>query len=290
MSNSGNKYRSKERDAYYAEVEAELEAAKKARDNPEVVEEEEVLDAEEETSETVGKPVKEVLDVEKTWEKRYGDLRSYHEKEINKLKAEIERSKNAVPSVDMTDEDFAKWMQKYPAVAAAVTKIAKLQAAEMVDGINEKLETVEADRQMNQRQRAYLKLLEVHPDFESIRNDQGFHDWLVEQPAADQKKILEPDAWDDAAVYAAARVIQFYKLESGTSKKPEKKKKDTSAAESVKTKSSSSPDDHSDTPRFTESQIRDMPLREFERLYPQIREAQRKGAPYFIRDLSGAAA
>lgn len=289
-----NKYRNPERDAYYENLENELKEQVNLERN------EVVLKGGGFGAEKTEPPANPEPD-EGNWKKRYGDLqrhleslkREWSEKESG-YTAEIARLKESTKApelpANLTDEDIKKWEEKFPDVAAIIDYKARKRAKEIASGLEEKVAVFEEDKKMLDHQRAYLRLLSIHEDYEDIRKSDEFSDWLAEQDEDIQKAITSPKDYSEASVRKAARVVDFFKLETGwgegkTKSRPEK---DTSAARTVPSRGSN-PEEFDDQPKFTESQIQKMSPKEFEAKKEQIFRAMQKGAPYFVYDVTGAA-
>jgi len=293
---SKNKYRNPERDAYYENLEKEL----KEKINTErtevvlknsgfaVIDEKKVEDT----------PSGE----EETWKKRYGDLqrhvenlkREWSSKE-SEYQAEINRLKEATKAPELpttlNDEKIAEWEKKFPDVAAIIDYKAQKRAKEIASGLEQKVTVLEENKKMLDHQRAYLQLLSIHEDYDEIRQSEEFRDWLAEQDDDFQSAIMSPKDYSEKSVQKAARVVDFFKLETGWGKAEKKdtpKVRDTSAAKTVPSRGTI-PDDYGDQPRFSESQIAKMSSKEFEMHKDAILAAQRKGPPFFVFDITGAA-
>jgi hypothetical protein len=128
------------------------------------------------------------------------------------------------------------------------------------------------------RKDAEQQLVQVHPDFHDIRQDQSFHDWVAIQPQNIQDSLYK----NNTDARAAARAIDLYKSDTGK-RKPTSKK---SAAQAVGRTSSSAPASTGKM-KFSESQISKMSDKDFEKHEEAISESLRSGT--FSYDLSGAA-
>ena len=84
------------------------------------------------------------------------------------------------------------------------------------------------------KEKAEAALMQMHPDFDEIRDSDDFHNWADEQPKWVQDALYDND--NDAR--SAARAIDLYKADMGISKS--KPTKDKDAAKSVSTKNSRS--------------------------------------------------
>ena len=131
------------------------------------------------------------------------------------------------------------------------------------------------------KEKAEAALMQIHPDFDEIRDSDEFHTWAEEQPKWVQDALYEND--NDAR--SAARAIDLYKADMGISKKKSKSNKD--AASAVSTKSRSKPQDDESNSYLKESDVEKMSPQEYEKRADEIMDAIRSGK--FVYDLSGSA-
>ena len=129
---------------------------------------------------------------EKTFKKRYGDLRRHSQekekdfqKQIDELKSQLSQAARKEMKLPRTDEDLENWAKEYPDVAAIVETIAMKKAKEQSDAINEKLKQIDELNAQNAKEKAEVELLRIHPDFADIRESDDFHQWAEEQPQWD---------------------------------------------------------------------------------------------------------
>ena len=225
---------------------------------------------------------------ERTFKKRYSDLRRHQQKqtdelkaEINNLKAQLEQSTKKQIKLPKSDEDIETWAKEYPDVAGIVETIAIKKAAEQQASLEEKVKALNDMQESVSKQRAETELLQLHPDFDDIRNDDDFHAWAEEQPQWVQNALYEND--NDAR--SAARAIDLYKADRNiTAKKPSSK----DAAKSVSTKGKRSKPASDDSGNsYKESDVQRMSAKEYEKHSDDIMEAIRNGK--FIYDVSGSA-
>ena len=225
---------------------------------------------------------------ERTFKKRYSDLRRHQQKqtdelkaEINNLKAQLEQSTKKQIQLPKSDEDIETWAKEYPDVAGIVETIAIKKAAEQQASLEEKVKALDDMQQSVSKQRAETELLQMHPDFEEIRNDDDFHTWAEEQPQWVQNALYEND--NDAR--SAARAIDLYKADRNITAKRSSSK---DAAKSVSTKGKRSKPASDDSGNsYKESDVQRMSAREYEKHSDDIMEAIRNGK--FIYDVSGSA-
>ena len=225
---------------------------------------------------------------ERTFKKRYSDLRRHQQKqtdelkaEINNLKAQLEQSTKKQIQLPKSDEDIETWAKEYPDVAGIVETIAIKKAAEQQASLEEKVKALDDMQQSVSKQRAATELLQMPPDFEEIRNDDDFHTWAEEQPQWVQNALYEND--NDAR--SAARAIDLYKADRNITAK-KSSSKDAAKAVSTKGKRSKPASDDSGN-SYKESDVQRMSAREYEKHSDDIMEAIRNGK--FIYDVSGSA-
>ena len=225
---------------------------------------------------------------EKTFKKRYSDLRRHQQKqteelktEINALKSQLEQSTKKQIKLPKSDEDIDTWAKEYPDVAAIVETIAMKKAAEQSASLEQRVKALDDMQQDVSKQRAETELLQMHPDFDEIRNDDDFHTWAEEQPKWIQDALYEND--NDAR--SAARAIDLYKADRNlTTKKTSNK----DAAKSVSTKGKrNKPVENESSSFLRESEVQRMTAKEYESRSDEIMEAIRQNK--FVYDLSGSA-
>jgi hypothetical protein len=226
---------------------------------------------------------------EKTFKKRYGDLRKHSqetkqslEKQVNDLRKQLDKSTKQEIKLPKSDDDIDAWAAKYPDVAAIVETIAIKKAREQSQDLEDRVKEIDAMRESATKEKAEVELLKLHPDFGEIRDSDDFHDWATEQPKWVQDALYEND--NDAR--SAARAIDLYKIDNNISTKKSSSNKD--AARSVNSKRTrNTPDTDKTSGSFKESQVAKMTPQEYERNADVIMEAIRSGR--FVYDVSGNA-
>jgi hypothetical protein len=226
---------------------------------------------------------------EKTFKKRYGDLRRHmqdKEKEfqtqIDVLKKQLDSASRKEIKLPKSDEDIESWASKYPDVAAIVETIAIKKAREQAKTLEERMKAVDEMQYSAKKEKAEAELMRLHPDFDEIRDSDDFHEWAEDQPKWVQDALYEND--NDAR--SAARAIDLYKADRGMSNKKSSLGKD--AAKSVDTRNSrSKPQENEASTYLRESQVQKMSPQEYEKMSDEIMEAIRTGK--FIYDISGSA-
>jgi len=226
---------------------------------------------------------------EKTFKKRYSDLRRHQQQQSEELKKEIEALKSQLSKaaqkemkLPKSDEDIEQWAADYPDVAAIVETIAMKKAKEQSTALEERMKAIDELQTNATKEKAEVELMRIHPDFGEIRDSDEFHEWADEQPKWVQDALYDND--NDAR--SAARAIDLYKADMGIGKEKPKSNKD--AAKSVSTKNSrSKPQENEATTYLKESQVQKMSAEEYEKNSDEIMEAIRSGK--FIYDVSGSA-
>jgi len=246
-------------------------------------------EVEETTEEAEPQEAEPVNAEEKTFKKRYGDLRRHmQEKEqefqsqINELKKQLDSASRKEMKLPKSDDDLEAWASQYPDVAAIVETIAIKKAREQASALEERMKAVDELQYTAKKEKAEAELMRLHPDFGDIRDSDDFHEWAEEQPKWVQDALYEND--NDAK--SAARAIDLYKADRGITKTKASDGKD--AAKSVDTRNSrSKPQEDEKSTYLRESQVQKMSPQEYEKRSDEIMEAIRTGK--FVYDVSGSA-
>jgi len=223
---------------------------------------------------------------EKSFKKRYGDVRRHMqqkekewESKFSALEARLGQENIRPPK---SDEDIETWAAEFPDVASIVETIAAKKAQEMFNKAEDRLQKLDAKEAEMTRSSAEQDIRTSHPDFDKLREADDFHDWVDEQPKWVQDALYENS--DDAA--SVVRVIDLYKVDNGMTKSDYAAKR-KAAAGTVKKASKAKIDAEETAGSFTESQIAKMSAQEYEKQEEEITNAIRTGK--FIYDLSGNA-
>ena len=227
---------------------------------------------------------------EKTFKKRYSDLRRHQQKQAEEFKAELAAMKSQLEKatkkemkLPKSDEDIEQWAADYPDVAAIVETIAMKKAAEQSTALEERMKAIDEMQISATKEKAEAALMQMHPDFDEIRDSDDFHNWAEEQPKWVQDALYDND--NDAR--SAARAIDLYKADMGIAE-TKKSKSNKDAAKSVTTKNTrNKPQEDESSTYLRESQVDKMSAQEYEKHADEIMDAIRSGK--FIYDLSGSA-
>lgn len=224
---------------------------------------------------------------EKTFKKRYGDIRKLlqdKEKEwegkYEKLTKQLDKAAKNELVLPKSAEEIEAWTKKHPDVAGIVEAIAESKANEKAASLDARLQEIEEMRTQAKREKAEAELFAMHPDFESIRKDDAFHDWVKTQP-----KVIQDALYDNAEdAKSVAVVLDRYKSEKGIETAKPKASPDKAAASSIKARKRTAVEADEKNSYLTESSVAKMSLKEYEKRAEEILEAQKSGK--FIYDLS----
>lgn len=228
---------------------------------------------------------------ERSFKKRYGDLRRHQqeqksdfEEQIKSLKSELKSTSTGDMELPSTEEEIAEWASKYPQVANIMQTMALKAAKDQNETLSSRMKEIDDLQLSANKGKAEAKLLQIHPDFEEIREQDEFHDWVDAQPKWVQDSLYHNEA--DAT--SAARAIDLYKLDAGITKKNKAKKGNSrGAAQEVSSRGGSSPTEGSGEQQFLESDVAAMTINIYEENQDAIAKAMRSGN--FIYDVSGKA-
>jgi len=227
---------------------------------------------------------------ERTFKKRYGDLRRHSQekekqfqKQLDELKAQLEKSTKKEIKLPKTEAEIEEWAKEYPDVAGIVETIAIKKAKEQSDALEKRIKEIDELNAQTTKERAEVELLRIHPDFAEIRESDDFHEWADEQPKWVQDALYENS--EDAR--SAARAIDLYKADRNISRK-EKVNSSKEAAKAVSTKTQKTvPDAENKNSVIRESEVQRMTADEYDKNADMIMEAIRSGN--FVYDISGSA-
>ena len=222
---------------------------------------------------------------ESTFKKRYGDLRRHmqrtqeeNNRQLRLLQDQVESLTRKQVKLPKSDQELDAWAKKYPDVAKIVETIATKKAMEARGEVDQRLKRVEELETKIAREKAEKELARLHPDFDELRQDKAFHQWVSQQPKWIQSALYD----NDTDFLGAAKAIDLYKSENGR----KKRSKDTDAARSVPARSHR--EDLSDgRVTWSESRVKRLTAREYEKFETDIENAIRSGN--FEYDISGGA-
>ena len=227
---------------------------------------------------------KDLTREEKTYKKRYDDLRRHQNKLVEQVKT-LE-AKIADPSnftAPTTEAELEAWKDKYPDVANIVATLAKKEAQAMYNAADERLTRLDEIAADANRAKAEAEIRAIHSDFDELKESDVFHDWVDVQPKW-VKDALYINEDDPASV---ARVIDLYKADNNIVNKTKKASAKKAATAIVTKKGRTAVDADDVSGKITESDVNKMSAKEYEDRSDEIMEAMRTGR--FVYDMTGAA-
>ena len=262
--------------------EKEIEELMQSRQ--EDTEEQEVVAVAEAPKEAASDEDKDLTREEKTYKKRYDDLRRHQNKLVEQVKTlEAKVNDPASFAAPTTEEELEAWKEKYPDVANIVSTLAKKEAQAMYNAADERLSRLDEIAEQADRAKAEAEIRAIHSDFDELKDSDAFHDWVDIQPKW-VKDALYVNSDDPASV---ARVIDLYKADNNIVNKGKKISAKRAAAAIVTKKGRTSVDADESNGRITESDVNKMSTVEYEKRSDEIMEAIRGGR--FVYDMTGAA-
>lgn len=226
---------------------------------------------------------------EKSFKKRYGDLRRFsqqkekeYEQRINALEEQLNAASKKEMKLPKTEEEINAWASQYPDVYKLVKTIAIQQAKEQTTGLEERMNKITQMEREAAKEKAEAELMRLHPDFDEIREDDAFHEWVEQQPKWIQDALYE----NDSDARSAARAIDLYKADVGIKSKRASSDKDAASAVGAR-KGRSSPNGEGTEGVIYESQVEKMTPAEYEKNAEAIHAAMRAGK--FVLDVTGGA-
>lgn len=244
------------------------------------------------SNEVVTHNTPQVHDESENWKKRYGDLRSHTQKQINDLTRQLETLQQRASEKEIvypaTEKEVAEWVTRYPNIAKIIDSIVQRRVIEgnkMVETkLNPKLSRVDEIQAQIDARKAWAQLLTYHPDFPSIRTSDTFRYWLKNEAKPWAVKALTSSTNLDASTAADAIDLYKKKYDIKVAKRDESAAK---AAAKAVTKSNVSHPYDGKKKTWKESEVARLKPREYERLEKEIEAAMRSGN--FDYDLSGGA-
>ena len=213
---------------------------------------------------------------EKVFKKRYDDLKRHYDSTVNKHKDDVEKLKRQLEenadkiNLPKTKEEVDAWKAKYPDVYDIIETIAYTKADEKSKKLQSDLKELEIQQASVQRDKAEVELAKFHPDFNDIREDEKFHEWVAKQDSTIQGWLYD----NTSNAKLAARAIDLYKMDTGYGKK--KTNKSLEASKSV-TSTSKREVDTSNKKMWKISEIAKMKPQQFAKYEKDIDLARKEG-------------
>tara|TARA_E500000305_G_scaffold79268_1_gene65040 strand:+ start:129 stop:995 length:867 start_codon:yes stop_codon:yes gene_type:complete len=212
------------------------------------------------------------------YKKRYDDLKRHYDKKLTEFEEEKRQLATATQQANVpmpkTVEELEEFKTQYPDVYGVVETVAAMQASERTSELQKELEVIKEREKETVVQAAYRELTNNHPDFDDIKTDEKFLEWLQEQPESISDGIYN----NNTDARWASRVLDLYKADAGISKRKTSKAK-ADAATSVRAPRAReiTSEQGGDKRIWKASEIRGLKPWEFEKLESELDSARQEG-------------
>ena len=212
------------------------------------------------------------------YKKRYDDLKRHYDKKLTQFEEEKRQLATATQQANVpmpkTVEELEEFKTQYPDVYGVVETVAAMQASERTSELQKELEVIKEREKETVVQAAYRELTNNHPDFDDIKTDEKFLEWLQEQPESISDGIYN----NNTDARWASRVLDLYKADAGISKRKTSKAK-ADAATSVRAPRAReiTSEQGGDKRIWKASEIRSLKPWEFEKLEGELDSARQEG-------------
>ena len=212
------------------------------------------------------------------YKKRYDDLKRHYDKKLTEFEEEKRQLATATQQANVpmpkTVEELEEFKTQYPDVYGVVETVAAMQANERTSELQKELEVIKEREKETVVQAAYRELTNNHPDFDEIKTDEKFLNWLQEQPESISDGIYN----NNTDARWASRVLDLYKADAGISKRKTNKAK-ADAATSVRAPKAReiTSEQGGDKRIWKASEIRSLKPWEFEKLESELDSARQEG-------------
>jgi len=157
---------------------------------------------------------------EKVFKKRYDDLKRHydstlvkHKEQVNSLESQLQENVDKI-NLPKTKEEVNAWKEKYPDVYDIIETIAYTKAEEKAKKVEADLKNLETEQIAVKQEKAEVELARLHPDYQELRKNEGFHKWVDEQD-----DVIKGWLYSNATnAKLAARAIDLYKSDKNITK------------------------------------------------------------------------
>lgn len=218
---------------------------------------------------------------EKTFKKRYGDLRRHSQKREEELKKRIEalEQSKGPEGAPLDKKSVQNWMDKNRKSAELIKALILQELETQKPEFESRLEELEEMKFEIAQKKAEATILDRHPDYYEIRESDDFHNWVETQKKWVGKALYE----DEPDGEIAADILDLYKMKTRPTDAPKRDNRKRDAARSVSTKSAS--DMPKDGKRvWKESEVSRLSNEQYEKMEEEILKAHKEGR--FEYDLS----
>lgn len=229
---------------------------------------------------------------EKSYKKRYGDLRTGSQRALSErdtriadLEAKLAEAAKTSVKYPKTEDEVKTWMTKFPDVAGIVETIVLQKINESSEPTSNRVKELEEEinktKTERAKEKALKKILEAHPDFNDIVEQEiNLSTWVDTQAGWVYHALYENETDAQSVIDA----IDLFKARNKGASKAREREDQRNAALGVNRNGGGAPRERTEG-KFSESQVEAMSSREYEKYSDEIDEARRTGN--FIYDLAG---
>lgn len=218
------------------------------------------------------------------WEKRYSDLKSYVDKQLNAktqevnsvkqqnldLQQKLKVAESKPKNYPFTEAEVKEWADQFPDFHKFMDTVIDMKADKRDAEKDKQIQVLEQQIQSLAAERGRAKLLDLHPDANEIENDPQFISWFDQQEPEIKSLIESPD------IKKIAKGLTLYKRDLGIKDKAKASKeadKEASKAITLHTK----PDTPKDKKIWKESEVAKMHPRVYAKYADEIEQARLEG-------------
>ena len=273
--NNPNLYRNKYREEVYKDEE-EVENEEQQEESSDPTKQVATQKETEQSESFVSPEKKESVD----FKKRYDDLKKHYDAKLNEWRLEKQHLSDQIESFqpnakEQNDPSLDDFKTQYPDVYNAIDRISTSNSDNRVKKLEEQLSVLKEKEAKLEKDKSYQELLRLQPDFDSLKSEDKFLNWLDSQP----KSISDGIYNNNTDAQWASRVVDLYKADVGSPKKSKTVNKSKDAAMSVsKTIATDiATSDHTNKKLWKGSDIAKMKPWEFEKFEKDIDQARSEG-------------
>lgn len=157
-------------------------------------------------------PEDDLTPEEKSFKKRYSDLRSYNltlTERVKSLENQLQAAQKQEIKLPATKEEVDRFAHAYPDVFRYIRSIAMNELLQERENISLETKQVKDELEQVKRDRGYQKILGAHPDFNEINLSEQFHEWAQLQPKQIQDWLFESSDPD-----LCIKALDLFKVET----------------------------------------------------------------------------
>jgi anion-transporting ArsA/GET3 family ATPase len=216
------------------------------------------------------------------YKKRYDDLKNHYDKKLAEWKDErdtLQKSWKSVESagsdirIPRTKEEYEELQHSNPDLYNAIESLSTAKAEKSLSELKEQVEQHKSRETTLQREKAYVELLGLQPDFNTLKSENKFLKWLEEQPSSISNGIYK----NSIDARWASRVVDLYKADTGKPSRSVPKQNDAAASVNAPQARDVKTTDGKGNRIWKASEIERMKPWEFEKVEAEIDKARSEG-------------